>query len=335
MKKLTKKMLMFVFALALTITTFVAFGKATDVKADQKIKTIYGPKTNADIVDVIPGEESDAIEFVIDMKRDVYVGVESAAADNINVAIYNSANSLVKSFAVTTQMDGSTAYGVYGNVITLKAGTYKVKFSAANYNRACLYVLGYPSAISQKNATITQGFATKLSVVNGEVKTWTSNNKKVAVVDQKGKVTAKAPGKAKIVVTLKNGKKFACNVKVVANTFKDTKLTIGKVRAYDVGLWVHAMSYDKKGNLVLKCRFGNRCGYPVVNLKKVKLVVKNESGKVIGVFNGSKKITVKNGAVKDVTFTLAKSKMKLKKKQDLKNAYIDYKNCSVRYTYRY
>jgi hypothetical protein len=70
----------------------------------------------------------------------------------------------------------------------------------------------------------------KASYANGDsIKSWKSNNTKVATVSKSGKITAKKAGKAKVTVTLKSGKKATCTIKVIAKIKKKTaKKTVTK-----------------------------------------------------------------------------------------------------------
>ena len=69
--------------------------------------------------------------------------------------------------------------------------------------------------LNKKSVTLTEGKSITLKLKGTTKKAkWTSNKKKVATVNQKGKVTAKKAGKAKI--TAKAGKKkYTCTVTVV------------------------------------------------------------------------------------------------------------------------
>lgn len=71
--------------------------------------------------------------------------------------------------------------------------------------------------LAKKKYKVRVGKSIKLRVQYAEgdsVKKWKSANKKVATVNKKGKVVGKKSGTAKIVVTLKSGKKASCKVKV-------------------------------------------------------------------------------------------------------------------------
>ena len=71
--------------------------------------------------------------------------------------------------------------------------------------------------IDKKSITLEVGESTQLSIKNASKKTkvaWSSNDKKIATVNAKGKVHAKKAGKTEITAKIKN-KKYTCKVKVV------------------------------------------------------------------------------------------------------------------------
>ncbi len=103
-----------------------------------------------------------------------------------------------------------TAKGVGKTVITAKA---------ANKKATCTITVTAPAKLTLKNtnATIKVRKSANIKVKSGSKKglTYKSSNNKVAVVNKKGKVTGMKPGKAKIIVTAKNGAKAVFMVKVV------------------------------------------------------------------------------------------------------------------------
>ena len=64
-------------------------------------------------------------------------------------------------------------------------------------------------------------------MANGDsVKSWTSNNRRIATVNNKGVITAgRQNGTAKITVTLKSGKKASLNVKVQSTKVITTSIS--------------------------------------------------------------------------------------------------------------
>ncbi len=74
--------------------------------------------------------------------------------------------------------------------------------------------------LNKTKVTLTVGKSTTLKLQNLSAKQiksakWTSSNKKVATVSNKGKIKAKKAGTAKITVVTKSGFKAKCTVKVV------------------------------------------------------------------------------------------------------------------------
>lgn len=319
MRKLFKKSIAFVLTLALALTSLVVMN-TTEVKAANNYKDFIMPANDNDIKVLPAGANSEAYAFNVDIDSTVYVEVQAAYSDSITVSIFNEAGVLVDQKAMTVvPMNGSQ--DSYGFVeFALAAGNYSVVLTSTVGNYIRLWVGRETAAISQQKATVTVGFSTKLDVSGGTVKSWKTSNKKIATVDKKGKVTGKKTGKCKITAVLTTGEKLTCTVTVKKNVYSERKITTSDVYYGNSGARVYNMSYDKKGNLVVKVRLVNNIGYKVVKLDKMKIVVKNSAGKVIGVYSGAKKLSVAHGGVKDFSVTIKKSKLKIKKKQDLVNA---------------
>lgn len=177
------------------------------------------------------------------------------------------------------------------------------------------------ASISHNTLSLTKGFSQKLSVTNGTVVTWSSSNPKVAAVDSTGKVTAKSTGSSTITAKTEDGQTVSCAVSVKANTYTRTKMTMGDTRYGNAYISIPKVSYNKKGDLVIKAVYLNNCGHKIINLNNVKITVKNKSGKVIGTYTQKlKKTTILQGGQKSFTYTIKKSKLKQKSTQDLRNS---------------
>lgn len=89
--------------------------------------------------------------------------------------------------------------------------------------------------ISSKNVTLTVGQKKQLEVTGTTKKVkWSSNKKKVATIDQRGVVTAKSAGTAKIAAKV-GSKKYTCTVKVkkaAKIALNKTKLTLNVGQSY-------------------------------------------------------------------------------------------------------
>jgi len=237
----------------------------------------------------------------------------------------------------------SDSYTVYTDTITSsewdydEQGTiyYMITFErmvAGGYNIALTFdadtsysIFGAqskPSAsISNSSIILTKGFSQKLSVANGTVSKWTSSNSKVAAVDKNGKVTGKSAGSATITATTADGQLLTCSVSVKANAYTEPKLTASNCPYGNAYIGITKVSYNKKGDLVIKASYFNNCGHKVTQLKNIKITVKNQSGKTIGTFSKkSAKTTILQGGQKTFTYTIKKAKLKQKKTQDLRNS---------------
>ena len=86
--------------------------------------------------------------------------------------------------------------------------------SGRKYN--LLFTFGIPK-INKSSTSLGAGKTDTLKVLNGGAKSWTSSNRKVAVVSTKGVVTGLKKGTATITATTYSGKKLTCKVNVTSN----------------------------------------------------------------------------------------------------------------------
>lgn len=126
----------------------------------------------------------------------------------------------------------------YGEIEIIKEATAVKKGTGrktctvcGNIEKVVIDKLPATAKLNMKTITLKVKQSTKALKVTGlakgdRIKSYTSNNKKVAVVDKNGKITAKSAGKAKITVKLASGKKVTVTVKVQKTTVKTTSLTI-------------------------------------------------------------------------------------------------------------
>ena len=270
------------------------------------------------------GVETQKYAFTLDKEASILeIDVLVLEKCDVTVKLYKSGTFVDQDiiYASDSYWEYSAEYGDYGNYTGWKnvpAGDYSVSLTFGT--DVAWYAVGVaidsPEAkISQEKATITVGFTKKLSVSNGTVKSWTSSKTSVATVGKTtGKVTAKKTGTATITATLTDGTKLKCKVTVKANKYTASALTVSDVYPGDSAMSAYNVAYDSKGNLVIKTKYVNRIGRKVVQLKNIKITVKDANGKTVGTYTASKKsVSVPNGSVKTYTFTIAKSKLKIKK----------------------
>lgn len=126
----------------------------------------------------------------------------------------------------------------YGEIEIIKEATavktgegQKICSICGNIDKVVIDKLPATAKLNMKTVTLKVKQSTKALKVTGlakgdSIKSYTSNNKKVAVVDKNGKITAKSVGNAKITIKLASGKKVSVTVKVQKTTVKTTSLTI-------------------------------------------------------------------------------------------------------------
>lgn len=169
-------------------------------------------------------------------------------------------------------------------------------------------------SLNAQNVTLTAGFSQTISVYNTTGVTWSSSNNSVATVSN-GKITGKKAGKATISAKTASGYTMTCNVTVRKNVYSVKKLGVKKVTYGKSGIDIYNVSYDKKGNLVIKTRVLNNTSYKLKELRNVKIKIKDNNGKAIGTYSAKKikKVNLKAGKAKAYTFKIKKAKVKNKK----------------------
>ncbi len=91
------------------------------------------------------------------------------------------------------------------------------------------------ASINKKSAKLKAGKTVQLKLKNSGVIRWKSSNKKVAIVDEKGKVSALKKGTAVISAETPRGFKFSCKVKVTSNpTIKVGKKKFSAKKTYTI-----------------------------------------------------------------------------------------------------
>lgn len=205
--------------------------------------------------------------------------------------------------------------GIYENTdrMSLDAGNYILELSfdmSVNFELSMNELTAAASLVNPK-MTLTKGFSSTIKVNGGIIKSCSSGNKKVATVNNKGKVTAKKTGTAKITVTLTNGKKLTCTVTVKANKYTAKKPSISDVPYNTYGMKAYSASFDKKGNLVVKFTVVNNSYGKIESIPKFAITVKDTKGNTtVSYKKSSYSVTVKSYSVKNCTVTVPKSSLK-------------------------
>lgn len=341
MKNKFKKIVAAVAALAVAFTAVVA----TDVTTAQAAEAEYDTLYESSAMETATAGVEQKYNFTVSKSGDLYFTLYVPSKVGYTITIYNSngvaldfnGNPFYVSASDSNWLDYTASVGAYvydDGPISLSNGdyTYGIKFDSDTQYLFTIDQEKESAKISETKATITAGFTKKLSVTGATVKKWSSSKKTVATVDQKGKVTAKKAGKATISAKLDNGQTVKCVVTVKANKYTASKLTTSDVTYGNGAMSAYSASFDSNGNLVVKARFVNNDYYKVVALENIKIVVKNENGKLVGTYTAKKKsVSVPSHSTKDLSFTIAKSSLK-KKTADLRNSTI---TCSGTYVYTY
>lgn len=175
--------------------------------------------------------------------------------------------------------------------------------------------------IGAKTVSVAAGTTKTLSVKNKIAKStyrWSSSNKKIVAVTQKGVVKGVKAGKAVITCKVKTPKKnYTLKCKVTVTT-TDTVSTAKQLKA--------ALANKKLKKIVLKSEAEKTITIPKGNYTTKTLVVDMPNGSVVN--NGTfKSITIK--AIKPHTWTERANGNKIIVVADLANIVVD-KNCTVR-----
>lgn len=197
--------------------------------------------------------------------------------------------------------------------LTFSNDTYYIVNGMQNYTAASKKV----PALSTTSLILAKGMSQKISVNNNSEKvTWSSTNKSVATVSSNGKIKTKKVGssiiKAKIAGS--DSDPLTCRVTVVKNEYLGEKKTLLDVPVDQAMVNVFKVSYDKKGNIIMKARVLNRYDYRITYMKNLKIQLKTNSGKVIGTYTAkkTKAANAKAGRYKTCILKIKKSKLKIK-----------------------
>lgn len=258
------------------------------------------------------------VELMTNIQMPVFLDVGSTK--QMSEMLADSEKKLVSSW---TSSDGEVAFVDQNGLVTAKKrGTATITAWTADKKAvfeclATVDILGESEVTTEPETVqlqIVEGFAQKLSAGNEKIKSWSSSNKKVATVDGKKGIIARKKGEAVISVELEDGRKLKYEVTVIKNVYISEKISKKKVNKGEVLLDLYKMSYDKKGNLVLKVQCISRLSHKLPKLLNLKIVIKDREGNTVGTYQKSNmKINLNPDSSKDLTFVIKKSKLKKKK----------------------
>lgn len=150
----------------------------------------------------------------------------------------------------------------------------------------------------QEKKTTTK-ITVKSKIATDAIKRWSSSNKKVAIVSQKGKITAKKTGTTLITVRMKSGAQASCKIKVQKAPVQIKKLSLNK------------------SNITLKLS-GSTRSFQIVTAKTPvtatgKIIYQSANKKIVSV-NKDGKITARKVGTTTVTVKCGKKTRKIKVK---------------------
>lgn len=172
--------------------------------------------------------------------------------------------------------------------------------------------LSLEAKLNKSSVSITKGFTDTLKVTGGKMKSCSSSNTSIATVNNKGKITAKATGTAKIKVKLTNGKTLICKVTVKPNQYTAKNITVTDTLLNTYQMKVYKASFDKKGNLVIKFKIANNGSGRIITISNLKIAITASNKSQIATYKKSS-FTVNLNSYKDKSYSITIPKSSLKK----------------------
>lgn len=172
----------------------------------------------------------------------------------------------------------------YGKITAKKAGTAHITAKISNGEASCKVVVKKTTVkLKKSRVSLENGYSVKLTAESstGHPVTWKSNKKSIAVVDERGWVTAKKPGTATITATV-DGTAASCMVTVKQPTVRLNQTRLTLYRKGTAKLFVTSTSTST----------------PKWKSNKSSVATVDSQGRVTAVKNGTAVITVTVDGVK-------------------------------------
>lgn len=270
--------------------------------------------------------------FSLEKEADIYFELAINERTTVGLVIKNQKDEVAIKSDTLPFTDPNWQYnaqnGTYKNRHTmhLPAGDYILEMNfetEVNYDLTVSRI-SENTKLNYSKLDLTKGFNKQLRAEGGTIKSCSSSNKKVAAVNNSGKISAKNIGKTTIMVKLSNNKKLSCVVSVKPNKYQAKKITIKDVVYNTSKMKAYAASFDAKGNLHLKFKLVNNSYGKITNVSKFKVSVKDSSNKsLVSYSKNNFKTNVASYSDKDCTIIIPKSALKKSyKKIDLRIANI-------------
>lgn len=172
----------------------------------------------------------------------------------------------------------------YGKITAKKAGTATITAKISNGEASCKVMVKKTTVqLNKSRISLENGYSVKLTATSstGHPVTWKSNKKSIAIVDERGWVTAKKPGSAAITAEV-DGTKASCIV-----TVKQPTVRLNKSR----------LTLYRKGTAKLSV-ISTSTSTPKWKSNKSSVATVDSQGNVTAVKNGTAVITVTVDGVK-------------------------------------
>ena len=270
--------------------------------------------------------------FSLSRKSDIFFVIRTNERSGVTINIKEPGHDIPKATVTLAETNPNWQYdrdsGIYQNTagIKLNAGKYilELQFDIGVNFDLSMNQLSPIAKLDKSNVSITKGFTTQLKVNGGTISSCSSKDKSIATVTNKGKITAKKTGKTKINVKLTNGKILTCNVTVKSNKYSAKKISISDTLYNSYDMKAYSVSFDSKGNLVVKFIVANNSYGQLKSIPNFKITVKDSKKKVVASYKKSSySVNVKSYSDKSYTVTIPKSALKKSKnKIDLRTSTI-------------
>lgn len=219
------------------------------------------------------------------------ISVHQDSAIQLSVTEILPEDTVDKSVIYRSDNPAIAAVDSQGRVTGIAPGSTTVYAKVGQIENACkVTVLPYTVsfAMSNYNVKTTKNVATRVLLEEGDsVKRYTSSNKKIATVNNKGVVKGIKAGTVKITIETVKGAKAVCTVKVTKNVVKTKKITVSKQK----------VALKKNATFKIKAKISPSDSTEGIKYKSSNTKVASVSSK--GVIKAKRKgnciITVKSG----------------------------------------
>ncbi len=235
-------------------------------------------------------------------------------------------NATTKKVTYTSSNKKVAVVDANGKVTAIKNGTATITAKTVSGQKvATCRVTVTSGSLVEKKVTIGKG-ATKSLTVKGPYNkiVWSTSNRKVATVTNKGAVKAVGTGTAKITATI-DGKKYSCTVTVK----KNEKVVNGSTNVYSVKKGVQLTDrkfYYEGSSFVYEANILNRTNKAVKKIKNPKVSIYADGKLIASNTFGTQPVKIKAMGSSKVRFKFKA----LKKDVDLVNSKI-----TVKYSMKY